>query len=166
MNASPTLDDIVIRTELKSGDLGYVTYLHGKLYNKEYGYDLGFESYVAKSLSEFYNQYNPRNNRVWFCEHNHKIIGFLFLMSRGDAAQLRYFLIEPEYRGIGLGKKLMDLYFEFLKKCEYRKSYLLTTHELPTASHIYVSYGFKLTEQYESSAFGKPLIEQRYELNL
>lgn len=164
--SKPTLNDIKIRTELKSGDLGYVLYLHGKLYGKEYGYDLGFESYVAKSLHEFYQQYNPHNNRVWFCEHNYRIVGFVFLMNRGDAAQLRYFLIEPEYRGIGLGKKMTSLFMEFLKECNYKKSYLLTTHELPTAAHLYKALGYKLVDEYESMAFGKPVIEQRYELNV
>ena len=97
------LDEISIRTELQPGDLGYLTYLHGALYTKEYNYGIQFETYVAKGLCEFYEKYNPQKSRVWVCEHNDKIIGFLLLMDRGEAAQLRYFLIEPEYRGIGLG---------------------------------------------------------------
>jgi ribosomal protein S18 acetylase RimI-like enzyme len=159
-----TINDISIRTELRAGDLGYVIYLHGKLYHQEYGYGLQFESYVAESLHEFYQQYNPTTSRVWMCEHQGKIIGFLFLMNRNDAAQLRYFLIEPEYRGIGLGRKLMDLYMEFLKESGYKKSYLMTTHELYAASHLYKNYGFTLTHEKQSDSFGKPLKEQRYDL--
>ncbi|MGH9966315.1 MAG: GNAT family N-acetyltransferase [Pyrinomonadaceae bacterium] len=94
-----------------------------------------------------------------------KIIGFLLLMHReNNAAQLRYFLIDSQYRGIGLGKRLMDLYMEFLHRCEYRSSYLWTTHELTAAASLYKKYGFKLTEEKESSVFGKPLREQRYDL--
>jgi N-acetylglutamate synthase-like GNAT family acetyltransferase len=159
-----TLNDITIRTELQSGDLGYVIYLHGKLYKEEYGYGLQFESYVAESLYEFYQQYDPKTSRVWICEHQGKIIGFLFLMNRKDAAQLRYFLIEPDYRGIGLGRKLMDLYMEFMKACNYKRSYLMTTHELFAASHLYRTYGFKLSDEKESDSFGKNLKEQRYDL--
>jgi peptidyl-dipeptidase Dcp len=81
-----------------------------------------------------------------------------------DAAQLRYFLIDPRYRGIGLGKKLMELYMEFLHQCKYRSSYLWTTHELDAAASLYKKHGFKLTEEKESTAFGKPLREQRYDL--
>src|SRR5574341_894183 len=95
------LDDISIRTELRPGDIGYVIYLHGALYGAEYGYGIQFENYVAKGLCEFYEKYDPVRNRVWICEHNNRIIGFLLLMDRGQVAQLRYFLIEPEYRGIG-----------------------------------------------------------------
>jgi peptidyl-dipeptidase Dcp len=94
------------------------------------------------------------------------MIGFLLLMDRGNAAQLRYFLIQPEYRGIGLGAKLLSLYMDFLRECNYKESYLWTTHELYAAAHLYKRLGFQLTEEKESTAFGKPLREQRYELIL
>lgn len=160
------LNDICIRTELRPGDLGYATYMHGALYSREYNYGLPFESYVAKGLCEFYEKYNPERNRIWACEHNEHMIGFLLLMDRGTAAQLRYFLIEPEYRGIGLGKKLLDFYIDFLRECGYKESYLWTTHELYAAASLYRRVGFQLTEQKESTSFGKPLIEQRYDLIL
>lgn len=160
------LDDISIRTELRPGDIGYVTYMHGALYHKEYNYGIQFESYVAKGLCEFYVKYNPERNRIWACEHDGCMIGFLLLMDRGNAAQLRYFLIEPKYRGLGLGSKLLKLYMDFLYECGYKESYLWTTHELETAAILYKRLGFILTEEKESNSFGKPLIEQRYDLIL
>ena len=161
-----SLDDISIRTELRPGDIGYVTYMHGALYHKEYNYGLQFESYVAKGLCEFYEKYDPERNRIWACEHHNRMIGFLLLMDRGKAAQLRYFLIEPEYRGIGLGSKLMSLYVDLLRECGYKQAYLWTTHELATAALLYKRAGFTLTEEKESTAFGKSLREQRYDLIL
>ena len=140
--------------------------MHGALYQREYKYGLQFESYVAKGLCEFYEKYDPARNRIWACEHNDRMIGFLLLMDRGNSAQLRYFIIDPEYRGIGLGSKLMNLYMGFLHECGYKKSYLWTTHELSTAAFLYKRLGFKLTEEKVSTAFGKPLTEQRYDLVL
>ena len=159
-----SLNDVSIRTELRPGDIGYVTYLHGSLYHREYNYGLRFESYVAKGLAEFCEKYTPERNRIWACDHNDRMIGFLLLMDRGHAAQLRYFLIAPEYRGIGLGSKLMNLYMSFLHGCGYKESYLWTTHELSTAAFLYKRHGFQLTEEKDSTAFGKPLKEQRYDL--
>ena len=83
-----------------------------------------------------------------------------------NSAQLRYFYIEPEFRGIGLGQKLMQLYIDFLKEKKYKSSYLWTTHELNAAASLYKRYGFQLAEEKESTAFGKKLIEQRYDLIL
>jgi len=166
MKSKVLLDEISIRTELRSGDIGYVTYMHGALYQRGYNYGIQFESYVAKGLCEFYEKYNPERNRIWACEHNNRMIGFLLLMDRGESAQLRFFLIEPEYRGIGLGSKLMNLYMDFLRECRYQKSYLWTTHELEIAASLYKRVGFQLTEEKESTSFGKPLREQRYDLAL
>ncbi len=166
MKNSLSLEDISIRTELRPGDIGYAIYMHGELYGREYGYGIQFETYVAKGLCEFYEKYDPARNRVWICEHNNRMIGFLLLMDRGNAAQLRYFLIQPEYRGIGLGSKLMSMYLDFLRECGYQESYLWTTHELNTAAFLYNRAGFKQTEEKESTAFGKPLREQRYDLAL
>jgi len=160
------LDDISIRSELVPGDIGYVIHLHGALYAREYGYGIQFETYVARGLCEFHERHDPKRDRVWVCEHGKRIIGFLLLMNRGEAAQLRYFLIEPVYRGIGLGSKLMSLFMDSLKSLGYRKAYLWTTQELTTAAFLYKRSGFMLTEEKESTAFGKPLIEHRYDLTL
>jgi peptidyl-dipeptidase Dcp len=164
MKTNININDITIRNEFKPGDIGYLIYLHGAFYEKEYNYGIEFETYVALGLCEFYKSYNPEKERIWICEHNNMIIGILLLMNRGEAAQLRYFFIKPEYRGIGLGSKLINLYMEFLNQCGYKKSYLWTTHELTAAAHVYKKVGFKLTEEKESNNFGKLLKEQRYDL--
>jgi len=161
------LNDIKIRTDIRPGDLGHVIYRHGKLYSEEYNYSPAFEAYVAGGLSEFYANYNAATDQVWICEHRDKIVGFLLLMHRTDnTAQLRYFYLEPEYRGIGLGKKLMDLFMDFLRKCGYRHAYLWTTHELSAAAGLYMRHGFRLTEEKDSTDFGKLLREQRYDLTI
>ena len=158
---------ISIRTNLKSGDIGYVIYLHGSLYGKEYNYSIAFETYVAKGLYEFYSQYDPNKDCVWICEHKNSIIGFLLLMHRErNSAQLRYFIVLPQYRGIGLGRKLMELYMTWLKEHDYHSSYLWTTNEQETAAELYKKLGFKLMEEHDYTAFGKLLKEQRYELIL
>ena len=160
------VDDVRVRNEFRPGDLGYVIHMHGRLYGIEYNYGIAFEMYVAHGLAEFYKQYDARKDRVWICEHGDRIVGFLLLMHReGNAAQLRYFLPDPEYRGIGLGKRLMDLYMSFLRECGYKSSYLWTTNEQEAAASLYKHYGFVLTEEKESTAFGKRLKEQRYDLN-
>jgi GNAT superfamily N-acetyltransferase len=161
------LNTISIRTELRPGDIGYIVHLHGRLYGEGYGFGITFETYVASGLVEFYQQYDPQKDRVWIGECEGRIVGFVLLMHRGDdAAQLRYFILEPEYRGIGLGKKLMALYMDWLQEAGYRSSYLWTTHELESAASLYKRYGFILTEEHPSTAFGKSLVEQKYELSL
>ena len=63
MNKKIDLNDITIRTHLGSGDIGYIIYLHGILYSREYDYGLAFESYVAEGLSEFYQNFSPEEKQ-------------------------------------------------------------------------------------------------------
>jgi peptidyl-dipeptidase Dcp len=83
-----------------------------------------------------------------------------------NAAQLRYFLTKPEFRGIGLGKKLMELFLNFLHQGKYRSSFLWTTEEQKSAAKLYKKSGFILTEEKFSDAFGKKVKEQRYDLKM
>ena len=159
-----TSEEINIRQELHPGDIGYITYLHGIIYHQEYNYAIAFESYVALGLHEFVSQHNPDKDGVWVCEHRDETVGFLLLMDRNNnSAQLRYFILKPGYRGIGLGRKLMNLFMNHLHEKGYTHSYLWTTDELTAAARLYKENGFVLTEEKPSTAFGKPLVEQRYD---
>ncbi len=160
-----TIEDIHIRTDIKAGDIGHIIEMHGRIYAEEQGYGLSFEAYVAESIAEFCYTYNPSREVMWFCEHNGKIIGFLSLVDRGDEAQLRYFIIEKDYRGIGLGNALMGRFMSFLNEKGYNSAYLLTANDLPAAARLYLKNGFRLVSEEPSEKFGKRVLLQRYELN-
>ena len=153
-----------IRTGLLPGDLGFVGHLHGLLYSRENGYGLGFEGYVLKGLGEFALDYDPCKDRVWICEAGERMVGFLLGMQREkEVAQLRYFILLPEYRGSGVGKRLMQLFMDWLRESGYRRAYLWTTDEQETAAALYLRHGFRLTEEKPSTGFGKGLTERRYD---
>lgn len=160
-----TLEDIRIRHDLYPGDMGYILYMHGSIYGKENQYGLPFERYVAESLVEFYEKYDQQKDRVWVCEHQDEMIGTLFLMHRGEAAQLRYFLLKPNYRGLGLGTRLMKDFMDWTHRLNYESVYLWTTQEQVVATKLYKKFGFKLTEEVPSTKFGKSLIERKFEWN-
>jgi len=162
------LEDITIRTEPRPGDMGYVIYLHGDLYKKEYGYSsIELETYIAESFCEFYKNYDPQKDRVWVAEYQNRIVGHLALMHReNDAAQLRFFILDTACQGIGLGKKLAGLFFDELKHNGYKSSYLWTLAELSAAAGIYKKLGYTLTQEVETTTLGKTAREQRYDLVL
>jgi peptidyl-dipeptidase Dcp len=158
------MSEVIIRTDLLPGDLGFVAYLHGLVYSLENGYGLGFEGYVLKGLSEFALAYDPGKDRVWVCEAEGRMVGFLLGMRRETAvAQLRYFILLPEYRGSGVGRRLMQQFMDWLRAGGYQRAYLWTTNEQETATALYRRHGFHLTEEKPSTGFGKGLTEQRYD---
>lgn len=149
-----------IRNTLLPGDLGQVSALHGKIYFDEHGFGLGFETYVMESLLEFYRQYDPEMDKVWVVEAQGKMVGFLLLMHRPEnQAQLRYFILEKEFRGNGLGRILMKEWMDYYLEKGYSGAYLYTTSGLDTAVHLYESFGFHKVSEKDSEEFGVPLKE-------
>lgn len=164
-NMKPVIpSNLSIRHDLRPGDLGTIIHLHGAMYAEENNYSLAFEAYVAAGLAEFYQQYDPERDRVWIVEDEGRIVGFLLLMHRGArSCQLRYFLLLKPYRGLGLGRKLMDEYMQWMNEKGYDHCYLWTTDELPAAASLYTRHGFNLTEEKPSAGFGKELKELRFD---
>ncbi len=158
---------VTIRTTLLPGDLEKVIALHRTVYAEEYGYGTGFETHVIEGIHEFNEQYDVQRDRVWVCEAAGEIVGFLLLMHRGaETAQLRYFILDPAYRGKGIGGQLMVLFKAFMKEAGYTHAYLWTTSELRAAASLYGKHGFRLTEEKATSSFGKGVMEQRYDMFL
>ncbi len=158
--------DISIRMEIKPGDAGYITYMHGRLYREEYNYTTAFEAYVAESFFEFLLHYNPQKDRLWCAEHNGKIIGCIGIVGREKRAQLRWFLIEPLYRGIGLGKKLLNRALEFAGERGYESIYLDTTADLEKAIGLYQRAGFVKTGEKPNNLWREGLMELELSMDL
>jgi ribosomal protein S18 acetylase RimI-like enzyme len=161
---SDSTGEIAIRTELRPGDAGWVLHRHGELYARENGYGIRFELYVARGICEFLERYDPERDRVWAAELGGRIVGFVLAMHREEEAQLRYFLVEPELRGRGLGRRMLGLALDFAREKGYRGMYLWTTADQKGAIGLYESLGFSLAEEKASTAFGQPQAERRYVL--
>src|SRR5689334_627166 len=103
-----------IQTGLRPGVLGYVIYLHGSLYAKEYYLDHTFEGEVAAKLGEFAKQYDPEKDYFAVAEEDGQIVGSIAIHGLGEGrALLRWFLLHPSARGKGLGKRLFNDALDF-----------------------------------------------------
>ena len=158
--------EVTIRNYLRPGDVGYVTYLHGTLYAAEFGWDHTFEAYVAGPLSEFAKTRNERE-RIWIVESKGILAGSIAIVeASNDEAQLRWFLIQPDLRGKGIGRFLIAEAIEFCRESGYARVFLGTERGLRTAARLYESFGFRLTDEKTHESWGTVVTEQRYELNL
>ncbi len=149
----------------KTGDLGYVIYRHGILYSQEYGFDSSFEEYVLQGLAKYVENYNPALDRIWVAEFNGCIAGSIAIVHVSpDTAQLRWFLVEPKFRNLGLGKRLVKEAIEFCKP-RYKNIYLWTLSSLDSARYLYKSFGFNPVEESSHFIWGKHLTEEKWVLN-
>jgi len=156
-----------IRTHIEPGDIGYIIYLHGLLYAREYALDNTFESYVAERIGQFGQQYDASKDFFAVAEIEQQIVGSIMIQGLPDnTAMLRFFLVHPDARGRGLGKEFMKRAVDFCREHGFEKVFLWTISELKTAIHLYKQAGFECTERHTREVWGASHTEERYDLVL
>lgn len=166
-NRSPEVADISIHHDFQYGDLGKVLYLHGQVYHQEYNFNHEFEAYVAEGLAEFARKYKPGRSCIWLAETKEEVIGSISILERENKqAQLRWFIVHPEYRGKNLGKYLCSKAIQFSQNAGYEMIYLWTLDNLGAARRIYETYGFQLEEKKQNYLWGKQLVEEYHVLKI
>jgi DNA-binding MarR family transcriptional regulator/N-acetylglutamate synthase-like GNAT family acetyltransferase len=151
----------------RPGDIGYITYRHGIFYSQNYGFDVTFDAYVASGLAQFVTQFDPQKDHLWVVEANTTIVGSIAIVKADEGvAQLRWFLVEPQARGNGLGKKLLHEAIAFCRRQQYRKIILWTVSNLETARYLYGRCGFQITTTKTHQIWGQELTEELWELEL
>ena len=151
----------------RAGDIGWVIQSHGAFYKNVYGFNENFEALVARIAADFISTYDPQREHCWIAEVDGKNMGSIFLVREDDqTAKLRLLYVDPEARGLGLGKQLVTTCVQFAKTAGYQRIELWTNAVLTTARHIYERAGFHLVAEDCHSDFGDPQVGQNWVLEL
>lgn len=151
--------------DLEPGDGGWVISRHGALYAAEHGFDPSFEATVARIVAEFLETQDPSCERGWIARAGETRLGAVFCVREGQAgvAKLRLFLVEPEARGQGLGRRLLEACMGFARAAGYERMRLWTHAEHRAACALYASAGFTCISSEAIVNYGQPLTEQVWE---
>lgn len=165
LSRQPRPQEPVVIRPYRAGDAGYISHRHGILYEQEYGLDKIFESYVIAGMAKFFA--GGADGEIWVAEAAGQIVGCIAIVAAGPATgQLRWFLIEPGFRGSGLGRRLMNVAIGYCRQRGFSHVFLWTFRGLDAACHLYESFGFRLTEETENTTWRDKLTEQRWDLTL
>lgn len=151
------------------GDLGYLFHRQPVAYNEEFGFTQVFETYFSKGLPVFLENFDPEIDRLWVAEAAHRPVGWIAIHHVDDRpgwAKLRWFFVEREARGNGLGWRLLSRAVEFSRDAGYDAIFLWTVDNLGAASRLYRRAGFELAEQTDDCPWYEGAREQCWELDL
>lgn len=149
------------------GDMGWIVHRQGRLYAREYGWDNTFEALAAEIVAQFIRNYDAKRERCWIAEKDGAMVGAVFVAKGSDeVAKLRLLHVEPEARGLGIGKRLVEECIRFARQAGYRKMTLWTQSILSAARHIYAEAGFQMVNEEKHHSFGADLTAETWELDL
>ena len=151
----------------RPGDMGWVIQRHGEIYHQEYGWNVEFEGLVAEISAEFIRKLDVARERCWIAEAAGRRVGCIFLVAKdATTAKLRLLLVEPDARGLGVGRALVAECVRFARQSGYRKIVLWTQSNLTAARSIYSKAGFVKTGEEPHHSFGYDLVGETWELEL
>jgi DNA-binding MarR family transcriptional regulator/N-acetylglutamate synthase-like GNAT family acetyltransferase len=151
----------------RPGDIGWVIQRHGAIYDEEYGWGVRFEALVAGIAAKFIQHFDAKRERCWIAEMNGAPVGCVFVVKQSSTvAKLRLLIVEPQARGHGLGKRLVQECIAFARRAGYKKLVLWTQSNLLAARGIYAAQGFRKMKSEPHREFGVPLTGEYWELAL
>lgn len=151
------------------GAVGKITELHATYYYENWGFDVSFETQVARELSEFMSQFQKDRDGFWIVTVAGEPAGCIAIDGRKastEGARLRWFIVSPGFQGLGIGRRLMGQAIDFCKEAGYGRIYLWSFKGLDVARALYERSGFRLCEEHDVNQWGSNLTEQMFELNL
>jgi DNA-binding MarR family transcriptional regulator/N-acetylglutamate synthase-like GNAT family acetyltransferase len=158
--------EVVVRAP-GPGDLGWIVTRNAELYAAEYGWDASYEALVARIVADFAASRDPACEGVWIAEVMGLRAGCVMCVRADeDTAKLRLLLVEPAFRGLGVGRRLVGVCVGFARDAGYRRMTLWTQSVLTAARRIYDTAGFELVASAPHRSFGADLVEETWERTL
>ena len=127
------------------------------------GIDLCFQNFDYE-INHLQEMYSEPNGGLVLATIDNKVIGVAGIRKfENKDCELKRMYVKEEYRGTGIGRKILEYAIELAKKLNYDKIKLDTHESMKPAIKLYMEYGFKEIQQYRYN----PVESVRFfELNL
>lgn len=145
------------------GAIGRIVEMHASYYAAHWDFGAFFEAKVAQGLAEFAGRLGRPSNGLWLGLLNGRIVGSVAIdgedLGRNEA-HLRWFVVDAEAQGLGLGRRLLRQALDFCDRQGFDGVRLWTFKGLDAARKLYEDSGFVLAESFAGDQWGKEVTEQ------
>jgi N-acetylglutamate synthase-like GNAT family acetyltransferase len=117
-------------------------------YIKWLNMDLSFQN-IDDELNNFPEKYKEPGGAFYIAKYGNNIIGCVGLKKLDtEICEMKRLFVNDNYKGKGIGKKLVEIIINEGKIKDYKKIRLDTINTMETALKIYYKYGFYKIEPY------------------
>ena len=161
------VEGITVRRTLTPRDANGIAELLGHVYSFEHGLS-GFADSVRDEIADARARGWPdERGAVWLVDAGGRLAGALALTDEGGAVgHVRWFVLAPELRGRGLGRRLFGQLLAEAPSLGFHTLELETFSALEAAARIYREAGFRRVGAQRREDWGRPILDERYELRL
>ncbi len=154
-----------IKAGYHPGLIGQITSLHARYYAEHHGFGPVFEARVAAGLADFVQRLPHPRNGIWSVQQHGTCCGSIAIDGEdlgGNAAHLRWFILDETLRGAGWGKILLKAALDHCQHHGFSAVHLWTFAGLDAARKRYEAHGFVLKESVSGTQWGTPVTEQHW----
>ena len=149
----------------RPGLVARITEMHALYYAREAGFGRRFETVVAGGLAAFCEHLDRPAKGIWAALWEQRIVGAIAIDGNDlgpGISHLRWFIVDDELRGTGVGQRLLETALDFSDAQRFAETHLWTFAGLHAARHLYEKNRFVLAEERFGSQWGKEVLEQRF----
>ncbi len=152
----------------KAEDVEYVIDRQLSLYESERQFTTEtWKKYLTQGVLDLVDKFDENKDCMYILECDGNAAGCVAITHVSeDVAQLRYFFLEPEVRGMGAGTALLNKALDFCREKKYSHVFLWTVSAQETARTLYKKAGFEITETSENNTWGTPVLEEKWDMDL
>ena len=157
-----------IRSGHSAGDVNALVRVNGEVFEPEYALSPAFAGDMAVQLAESRRSGWPGEREgFWVAELDGQVVGGVTLRDLGGGlARLGHLALQPEARGTGAGRRLVENVLDAARAAGYERVELLTFSALTDARELYRRAGFEMTSSEHTVRWGREMDWERWELAL
>ena len=157
-----------IRSGGSARDVNELVRVNGEVFEPEYALSPSFAGDMAVQLAELRRSGWPgERDGLWVAELEGQVVGGVTLRDLGGGlARLGHLALQPEARGTGAGRRLVECVLEAARAAGYERVELMTFSGLTDARELYRRAGFEITSSEHTVRWGREMDWERWELAL